>query len=163
MDTLFIFDLDDTIVSPDRQKDAYSLYLKPVHNDISVMMSLFKDINTDKVIVTNRHPLLQTQLEREYGCRVYCRDYCLTIQEMMNHIGGSKWFYQEMGRYKIDTVNKLARDYDYVIFFDDMMHIYELEYLLPNVYIRLPYHLLENGQSEIDGLIDTLVRCNCDG
>ena len=125
------------------------------------MKDTFDKITCDKVIVTNRHPLLKNRLEREFGCPVYCRDYCLTIEDMFLQImNPNNSFYQEMSRYKIDTVNELSREYDHVIFFDDMMQIYDTEYLLPNIHIRLPYHIVEHGQSEIDGLIYTLLRCN---
>lgn len=147
MNQLYIFDLDDTLVIPDYEIDKQNLYMTIDHHvPIPEMMALFNDVKSKHPvqILTNRHPDLKHIIESRYGCPAICRDYCLSVPEMEvveQDVSAKEQFLHEMTVRKTKYINNIAGQYDEIIFYDDMMHRYDVSKFAPNVSMKMPVHL----------------------
>lgn len=144
--TIHVFDLDDTLAIPDRAVDQQNKYTTIDHHvPIPEMMELFNQVH-NKIILTNRHPDLQSIIEERYRCPVICRDYCLEwseiikINESRENLSG---FLSEMIDWKTRELNDLSAKHDFVIFYDDMIERYTPGTLNPNIRLQRPLHLVE--------------------
>lgn len=152
MKRLVIFDLDDTLVIPDNEVDQNNLYMTIDHHvPIPEMMTLFEHVMDEGCfvqILTNRHPDLKNLIELRYSCIATCRDYCLSVPEMerveMDKLAKEQ-FMAEMVRWKTQYINRIASDYDHVVFYDDMAHRYDQSKFVDNVSLKLPLHLCKEN------------------
>lgn len=144
MKILHAFDLDETLVMNDPEFDREYQYNNIEHQKpIQVMQDIFHH-EENKCIITNRAPWLQEELVSRYGCDVYCRPYCLTqfeIELVNSSDKEREWFMQDMAIWKTNRINELAKEYDQVVFWEDMLHIFDENYFADNVVPRLPLHL----------------------
>ena len=144
MQELTVFDLDDTILKPDPQQDQCSGFLKPVHEIIPEMWTVFEQA-APKKILTTRHPELTRYIKTWVGdCDIICRDFCLTSDEtdLVSHSPElTNIFLYQMIEWKCSVLNTLAQQYDKVVFYEDMKHRFNETALCDNVEIRLPVHL----------------------
>ena len=153
---LTVFDLDHTLAIPDVKKDLEHNFLTIDHlTPIPEMMQLL-DQSPEKMILTNRHPMLKTILEEKYQCPVICRNFCLSQSEMekvnTSYCNLQK-FLKQMIIWKTTELNALAKQYNKIIFYDDYARNFQRQHLHKNIDIRLPLHM-QNTQLS-DFLIDT--------
>lgn len=144
--TLYAFDLDDTLVTSDFDKEIETFlmsieYIKP----ISEMDKLFKSLR-DKMILTSRHPNLAEEISAIYGCPVECRNFCLSVEEMksVNTTHESiEMFLDHIIKWKTIQLNELATcgKWDRVVLYDDLAERFDPTRLENNIQLRLPLHM----------------------
>ncbi|MHC1575970.1 MAG: hypothetical protein ACXQTE_01315 [Methanosarcinaceae archaeon] len=138
---IHVFDLDHTLVIPDTDIDLAKKYMTIDHHvPIKSMMRLFESID-EKVILTARHPCLQATIESMYGCPTMCRDYCLDWNDICQVNASDEnlnRYLDQMVKWKTSELNRLAKVYDTVVFYDDMIERFDSTNLSKRVVLLLP-------------------------
>lgn len=140
-DTIFVFDLDDTLMKPDSTIDKRTMYLEIEHQTwIPKAKILFEQyLHTHRVhILTNRHPILQVEIAQKLGLHpqfVHCRNYCLSTAGMKKAIRFPSYerkFLDYMIVEKTAFLNTLKGN---VVYVDDMAHKFDLDELYNNIWV----------------------------
>lgn len=151
MTRLIVFDLDHTLVIPDIKKDLEHNFLTIDHlKPVKKMMRVFYRAS-NKIILTNRHPMLQEALQEKFKCPVICRNFCLTKEEMdkvnTSHANLQK-FLNQMVKWKTSELNALSQEYKKVVFYDDHARRFSGQSLAKNIEVRLPLHIQDTQLSD---------------
>jgi len=139
-----IFDMDDTLVSTDKDADIASLYLNIDHQKWKPLaMKVFQHFNVERRpyvhILTNRHPILLDEISKKFKMgnwtdkNVTCRDYCLStlgIKEVLQHPEKEQNYLKRMIQEKTNFLNRQIRTNIYI---DDRAKDFDLYLLNPNV------------------------------
>lgn len=140
----WVFDLDRTLMMPDDDIDRANLYQTIDHLEhITEMMEMFRSAKmlSTVTILTMRHPDLAAQLSAKFGCNVICRNFCTDMEEVARvdrdpYLKGK--FFEEMFAWKTGVLNNLAKDYDKIHFYDDLMEQFDHDNIASNVVCKLP-------------------------
>lgn len=149
---MHVFDLDDTLATPDKEIDRKHYFMTIDHLEpIPSMVELFNDIKSrhPTMILTTRHPDLKKEIMDKFNCEVECRNFCLTWDEIFEALrtdDNLKDFMLQMVSWKTGVLNQLADNYQTVIFYDDLVHRYETSRLKNNIYLKKPLHIVDGTQ-----------------
>jgi hypothetical protein len=139
---LEIYDIDKTILMPDKEQDKLSCYMLPIHTINKYMFKKFEH-SDNKLVLTARHPNLDKYFRDKWGikCQIIYRPFCLTDNEILAACnGGQKQFWQNVIEWKVNVINQYATTNDKVVVYDDLMpHLCDL--VADNVDVYMPYIL----------------------
>lgn len=140
-DILWVFDLDHTLATPDPEADRRSYFFQ-IHHHVPIpeMVEVFNQA-PNKIILTNRHPALQYEIEHRWGCPAICRGYdteWLVIQTINQNPERLEKFMNDMARWKAWVLNKLADQHDRVIFYEDQLARFQALPMRSNIELRHP-------------------------
>ncbi|MHA1728448.1 MAG: hypothetical protein ACTSWY_06920 [Promethearchaeota archaeon] len=146
----WVFDMDDTLIIPHREKTKEHLYMILfVKKDNHVMMNLFnyrmKKDRYSVYILTGRHHDLADEISGYFKIdksNVNTRDFCLSLNEVKKVDNDDKFtedFLDKLIRFKSMKLNKIADLYSTVIFFDDLAKKFDKKFMADNILILLPF------------------------
>ncbi len=144
-DTIYVFDMDETLVTTDRERDEQTMFFDIDHQEfIPEMMTFFRSVletGRKTYINTNRHPVLEKEIWAKFlgeefpNLHVKCRNYCLSTYCIKNVVRNEEklaWFLSQMILEKSAFLNKLAQE-GKIVFIDDFAKDYTLEALSENI------------------------------
>ncbi|ADI74158.1 hypothetical protein Metev_1296 [Methanohalobium evestigatum Z-7303] len=144
---IYVFDLDDTLATPDKEADRKSYFMEIDHLEpVPTMIQFFNETKSrhPTMILTTRHPDLKPKIEDMFECTVECRNFCLTWKEILEALSTDdnlNDFMTQMINWKTGVLNQLSEQYRKVIFFDDLVHRYDVSSLKDNIDLKKPLHL----------------------